>query len=122
MEEETLGGWMEARTMYGGGVEVEVAQDIGEVGREVNSKGGVGAEAAMGGWRRGCGWMRVCVRGAGGKDLTGESARGDCLSGFVPGSAVEGWGVGIGGGVLMKRIKLLEVLMPSLQTVDIMAV
>ena len=42
---------MEARAVDGGSVEVEVAQDVGKVGREVNSEGGVGAEVAMWWWR-----------------------------------------------------------------------
>ena len=41
----------------------------------------------------------MCVGCARGEDLTGDSACGDCLCGFVPGSAVEGWWVGIGGSV-----------------------
>ena len=85
--------------MDGGRVEVEVTEDVGEVGREVDSEGGVGAEAAMWWWRGGRGWMRDSLVCTGGEDLTGDCARGDCLCGFVPGSAVEGWWVGIGGGV-----------------------
>ena len=85
--------------MDGGRVEVEVTEDVGEVGREVDSEGGVGAEAAMWWWRGGRGWMRdsfVCTRG---EDLTGDCARGDGLCGFVPGSAVEGRWFSVSGGV-----------------------
>ena len=91
LEEKALRGGGKARAVDGVGVETEVAEDVGEVGGEVNVECGVGAKVAVGEGRGG----RPCCPGGGGimavEKLAGHGASADCLGCFVPGCALEKW-------------------------------